>query len=278
MTPDRPTPPDRSTAPPLHRSTAPAPHRSTLTFALAGKGGTGKTTVAALLVRALLRAGRKPVLAIDADPNATLGEALGLQPDRTVVGAVEQYFGERANIPAGMSRDKYLEQRLAEVVCESRGFDLLVMGRPEGAGCYCAANNVLRASIDALTKSYASVVMDNEAGMEHLSRRTTRSADHLILVSDHSVRGVRTVARLSALATELELGIGKRWLVLNRSPATIDPAVAAAARESGLPIALTLPDDPAIGCADLGGTSLLELAGSPAADGVETLLERLTAG
>jgi CO dehydrogenase maturation factor len=250
----------------------------TTTFALAGKGGTGKTTVAALLVRALLRAGKKPVLAIDADPNATLGEALGLQPDRTVVGAVEQYFGERADIPAGMSRDKYLEQRLAEVVCESRGFDLLVMGRPEGAGCYCAANNVLRASIDALTKNYASVVMYNEAGMEHLSRRTTRSADHLLLVSDHSVRGVRTVARLSALATELELGIGKRWLVLNRAPATIEPAVTAAARESGLAIALTLPEDPAIGGADLTGASLLELNASPAADGVETLLARLTAG
>jgi CO dehydrogenase maturation factor len=250
----------------------------TTTFALAGKGGTGKTTIAGLLVRALLRADKKPVLAIDADPNATLGEALGLQPDLTVVGAVDKYFGERANIPAGMSRDKYLEQRLAEVICESKGFDLLVMGRPEGAGCYCAANNVLRASIDALTHSYVSVVMDNEAGMEHLSRRTTRSADHLILVSDHSVRGVRTVARLSALAAELELGIGKRWLVLNRAPAQVDLAVEAAAKECGLPIALTLPTDPAIGKADLTGTSLLELGDdSPAASGVAELLRRLTA-
>ncbi len=248
------------------------------TFALAGKGGTGKTTVAALLVRALLRAGTKPVLAIDADPNATLGEALGVQPERTVVGAVERYFGERADIPAGMSRDKYLEQRLAEVVCESRGFDLLVMGRPEGAGCYCAANNVLRASIDALTKSYAAVVMDNEAGMEHLSRRTTRSVDHLILVADHSVRGVRTTKRLDALADEIELGIGARWLVLNRVPATIDPAVEAAARETGLPLLPLVPEDPGVVRADLAGTSLLELDGSPAAAGVESLLRRLTSG
>ena len=263
----------------MTETNSPTPRRSNaLSLAVAGKGGTGKTTIAALLVRALVRGGRRPVLAIDADPNATLGEALGLQPDNTVVGAVEKYFGERADIPAGMSRDKYLEQRLAEVVCEHAGFDLLVMGRPEGAGCYCAANNVLRASIDALGKSYRAVVMDNEAGMEHMSRRTTRSVDHLILVSDHSVRGVRTAVRVNALATELNLGIGKRWLVINRAPPTIDPAVEAVAKEAGLPILLTLPQDEGIARADITGTSLLDLPDdSPAATGIDDLLRRLTA-
>ena len=152
------------------------------------------------------------------------------------------------------------------------------MGRPEGAGCYCAANNVLRASIDALGKSYSALVMDNEAGMEHMSRRTTRAVDHLILVSDHSVRGVRTAVRVNALATELDLGIGKRWLVINRAPQTVDPAVEAVAKEAGLPILLTLPQDEAIGRADITGASLLDLPDdSPAAKGVEELLRRLTA-
>ena len=187
----------------------------TFTIALAGKGGTGKTTTAALVVRALREMGVKDVLAVDADPNSTLQEALGVEVERSVGEITEELMQTSDNTPGGLTKDAWLQGNENCYGVESREFDLLSMGRPEGAGCYCYANNLVRGCIDGLSRGYDFVVMDNEAGLEHLSRRTTRNVDALLIVSDPSVRGVRTSTRLDALASELDIGINARYLVIN---------------------------------------------------------------
>ncbi|MBN2496051.1 MAG: AAA family ATPase [Deltaproteobacteria bacterium] len=244
-------------------------------IAVAGKGGTGKTTVASLVVRHLLATGRTPVLAVDADPNHTLGEALGIEVGKTLGSMREEFFGERAKIPAGMSKQSFLERQLHASVIESQGMDLLVMGRQEGPGCYCFLNNVLRRFLDTLTGDYAFAVIDNEAGMEHLSRRNTRKIDLLLLVSDQTVKAVRAIGRIAGLAEELELDVRQKLLVLNRS-AGADPAELTLEIERiGLPVAARLPVDEALQAADARGHSLLALpGGSPAMAALQDLLDR----
>ncbi len=157
--------------------------------AIAGKGGTGKTTVAALLIRYLLRTGKVPVLAVDADADTNLPDALGIAAGKTIgtIGkAREQFFQQKGEVPAGMPKEAYLELKLNQVLVETKDIDLLVMGRPEGAGCYCYINNVLRKYLDVLGKNYPFVIVDNEAGLEHLSRRTTQDVHHLLMVSEYS--------------------------------------------------------------------------------------------
>ncbi|HID11122.1 MAG TPA: carbon monoxide dehydrogenase, partial [Candidatus Latescibacteria bacterium] len=139
--------------------------------AVSGKGGTGKTTIAALLVRKLMRMDG-PVLAVDADPNSNLGEQLGMEVGETIGDIREEVLEEE--LPPGMTKDRYLELRIQETLTEGEGVDLLTMGRPEGPGCYCYVNHLLRGFLDRLSKNYRHIVVDNEAGMEHLSRRTTR--------------------------------------------------------------------------------------------------------
>jgi CO dehydrogenase maturation factor len=229
------------------------------TMALAGKGGTGKTTMAALVVRALREAGAPSILAVDADPNATLHEALGVDVERSVGELTEQMLASVESLPAGMTKRDWIEYNIQRYVVETPEFDLLEMGRPEGAGCYCYANSLVRECVDSLSGSYEYVVMDNEAGLEHLSRRTTRNVDVLLLVSDPSLRGTRTAARLSELADELSIGVGARYVVYNRAAAPLDPALTAAAEEHGLEIAGVVPDDPGIGACDLAGTGLFDL-------------------
>jgi len=232
----------------------------TLTIATAGKGGTGKTTLAGLLVRALVEEKMTPVLAVDADPNSCLHESLGTEPNRTVADLTEELkAAEGAPAPGGMTRDVWMEYGLQGCLTEETGFDLLTMGKPEGAGCYCYANNLVRGCIDALTRSYKAIVMDNEAGLEHLSRRTTRDVDVLLLVADPSVRGIRTVARLSALADELGIDVGTRMLVVNRASEPLHPALIDEAAAAGLPITAVIPNDPAVGACDLGGDGLQAL-------------------
>jgi CO dehydrogenase maturation factor len=230
------------------------------TFALAGKGGTGKTTTAALVVRALQELGARSVLAVDADPNSTLHEALGVVVERSVGEITEEMLQSPEAIPGGMSKDAWMELNIHRYVVETRDFDLLAMGRPEGAGCYCYANNLVRGCIDALQRSYEYVVIDNEAGLEHLSRRTTRDVDALFIVSDAAVRGVRTAARLSKLVDELEIGVGARYLIVNRSEAPPDLAVVAAIEESGVPFLGIIPSDEGITRSDITGRGLFDLA------------------
>lgn len=228
-------------------------------IAVAGKGGTGKTTVAGLLVRHLLATGRTPIFAVDADPNHTLGEALGIPVETTIGMMREEFIGERAQIPAGMSKDAVLERQMHAAIQEAEGIDLLVMGRQEGPGCYCYLNNVLRRFLDMLADDYPYIVVDNEAGMEHLSRRTTKKIDLLLVVCDHSVKAARAAGRIVELAEELQLRVGEKRLVLNRTPDNIRPEVQDEIDRSGLEILAKLPDDDLVTDADARGDSLVGL-------------------
>ena len=156
------------------------------------------------------------LLAIDADPNSALPESLGVKRQETVAGIIEDVSKHMDKIPAGMTKDRFLTMRVQEAVVEEDGFDLLVMGRPEGPGCYCYVNNLLREITTKVTKNYAYTVIDNAAGMEHISRRTARAIDRLVLVSDYSVMGVRSVKRIYDLARELEIKIGSTFLIINK--------------------------------------------------------------
>lgn len=239
--------------------------------ALAGKGGTGKTTIAGLVVRSLRRAGRVPVLAVDADPNTSLDAALGLRPGRTISDVVDATHGMR-EVPGNIPKSTYLEYELEGCLAEGRGVDLVAMGRPEGPACYCASNHLLRTHLDRLMGAYRSVVVDNEAGMEHLSRRTTRDVDLLLVVSDATLIGIRTALRIRALIGELSLTVRSSALIVNRV-ATLPPPVAQALAEGGLRLVGLVPDDPLVAAFELEGRSLLDLPDdAPAAEAVERML------
>ncbi|MCL4310524.1 MAG: AAA family ATPase [Actinomycetota bacterium] len=244
------------------------------TIAVAGKGGTGKTTLAALAVQYLVRRGETPVLAVDADPNSNLGQTLGIGVPITVGSAREQGFaGERA-IPGGMTKDQFVEYKIQEALAEGEGFDLLTMGRPEGAGCYCFANNIIRRYMDALAGDYRHVVMDNEAGLEHISRRTTRKTDVLMLVADAGVRGIQAARRVLDLAVEMKLEVGRTVFVLNRASEAAVAALMPEIERLELPLVATVPEDPGLFEAEVAGKSLLEIAGeSPAVAAAAALFD-----
>jgi CO dehydrogenase maturation factor len=218
------------------------------TIAVAGKGGTGKTTLSSLVVGHFIRRGATPVFAVDADANFNLNEQLGVAVDATIGGMREDMKRKiSANeVPPGMSKDQYMEMLLHETLIESAGFDLLVMGRPEGPGCYCAANNMLRRYLEVLAKNYPVVVIDNEAGMEHLSRRTTAKIDLLLLVSEPSPVGVMSAARIRDLARELQIEVGRTGLIINRVPEGRAAALEAEARGRDLEVLGTVPADAAV--------------------------------
>ena len=195
------------------------------TIAVAGKGGNGKTSIASLIIRYLLKNGKGPVLAVDADANANLGDSLGVQVKDTVGSMLATFQSEKMRIPAGMTKETYLDIKLNELLVENQGFDLLTMGRNEGEGCYCYPNTVLRKFIDDLEKNYKFTVMDNEAGMEHLSRGTTQNADELLLVSNATVKGVRTVGRIIELVAELKLRVRNKRVIINMVNGKLDDAV-----------------------------------------------------
>lgn len=251
-------------------------------LAVAGKGGSGKTTLSALLVRALLDKQCKPVLAVDADPNTNLGEGLGINVDATLGSTVEQFFGDRTKVPPGMTKEALLEMRFASIIDERKGFDLLSMGRGEGPGCYCSINNTLRMLMDRLTGSYKVVMIDNEAGLEHLSRRTTRKLDALLIVSDFAVRGLRAARGISELIDELELDVAHRMLVVSRAPADDAKREEAlkklldAAGGIDLELAGVIPQDEGIVQADLEQTSVFDLdAENPAVLAAIAVLDKV---
>jgi CO dehydrogenase maturation factor len=227
----------------------------------AGKGGTGKTSLAALTVRYLRDKRKGPVLAVDADSNACLNEAIGLKVHATIGHLREDSLqavragGER---PGGMTTEQLFDYQVQQSLIEGEGVDLMVMGRPEGPGCYCAANNIIRKYTDKLSEDYPYVVIDNEAGMEHLSRRTTHAVDLLVIVSDPTVKGVQTLKRIHGLVDELKLEVKERRFVINR--ATGDPAkILDYAKGLGLEIDATVPQDELIGEFDLEGRPVAEL-------------------
>jgi len=186
-------------------------------IAIAGKGGTGKTTLSALIIRVLKEQTSGSILAIDADPNSNLGEVLGLKRTSTIVEIVDDISKNPDEIPQGITKDRFIDLKIQESLTEEEGFDLLSMGRPEGPGCYCFVNNMLRELIKKLMKSYSYVVIDNEAGMEHLSRRLLRSIDSLFIVSDSSAIGIRSAGRISEIVDELKIKVKEKFLVLNKS-------------------------------------------------------------
>lgn len=192
-------------------------------IALAGKGGTGKTTVAGLLVRLLVERKAGSVLAVDADPNSNLGEVLGVPVNQTIGAVLDDVSANADKIPAGMSKDRYIEYKVQTAVVEADGFDVLTMGKPEGPGCYCYVNNVLRNVVEKLIKDYDWVIIDNEAGLEHLSRRTTRSADTLLVIAHNTPVALRAAQRVSALSDELKIKTGRKILLANSAAGDILP-------------------------------------------------------
>ena len=246
-----------------------------INIAVAGKGGSGKTTMASLVIRYLIKNGSGPILAVDADANANLGESLGLSVKQTVGSIIATFNEEKINIPAGMTKEAYLEFKLNDAMVESKGLDLVTMGRGEGPACYCYPNLLLRKFMDNLTGSYAYMVMDNEAGMEHLSRRTTQNIDELLLISDHSVKGVRTIARLRDLITELKLVVKRQSVIINFVPEKIDPLVSEELAKLGIEPTVTIPPDEEIEAYDLKLKPLPDLPDSKAARAVDNLMAKL---
>jgi len=239
------------------------------TIALSGKGGTGKTTVSSLLVRSFIAMGETPVLAVDADPNANLHEALGVSVKETLGSMREEAFSR--NIPPGMNRHDYVRLRFRQALVESEGFDLVAMGRPEGTGCYCFANDLLSECMQSLERDYPFIVIDSEAGMEHISRGTIGKPDLLLIVSDPGARGLRTIARIREIATQLGLEKEKIHVVFNQYKTGAAPVDIG--EES--PIAV-IPEDPAVEKADLAAEPVSLIPDdSPARVAVQELAEKI---
>jgi len=248
----------------------------TKTIAIAGKGGTGKTTIAALLIKLLTEKGT--VLAIDGDPSSNLHMALGLPLEETV-GRVREEMARAAGkgrLEPGISKPDYLELRIQEALVESKGVDLLAMGRPEGPGCYCAANNMIRHCIDRLGSNYDYVVIDSEAGMEHISRQTTRDVDILLIISDPTIRGISAAAHMKELIGELRTHVGRIALVVNRVRDGPPPEIEQAIREAKLELIGVLPEDPGMMELEVKGAPLTELGPeSPLQQGVSAIARKL---
>jgi CO dehydrogenase maturation factor len=247
-------------------------------LAMTGKGGVGKTTLSALTLSWLATHGQSPILAVDADCNANLNEALGVQYRATVGGIRESARKEAASLK-GVSKQEFLDLRVQEALIEQNGYDLIVMGRPEGQGCYCFANNVLRDVLDKLARNYKNIVIDSEAGLEHISRRTLLSVDYLLIVSDCTVRGIRTAGRISALADEVALPTRQRGLIVNRVPGGIlPPPMAEAVKATGLPLLAAIPLDEEVAALDADGVPVSTIAESaPARAAINQFLAHLFA-
>jgi CO dehydrogenase maturation factor len=232
-------------------------------FAVIGKGGVGKTTVAALLLRRLLASGETPLLAIDADPSNCLGPGLGITVETTLAD-LREILRDGAGRPPSMSSAEWLALQSEQAMVENPGFDLLTMGRPEGKGCYCFVNNLIRDHLDRLARSYRHVVLDCEAGLEHLSRRTTGSPDALICVAGRSRMAAETIRRSLALYAELHGALPPRVdLVLNQfeegEPLAAAFTALAAGGKSPFSRVFTIPRDPAVAACEAAGESLLAL-------------------
>jgi CO dehydrogenase maturation factor len=249
------------------------------TIAFAGKGGTGKTSLAAITIRYLREKRKKPVLAVDADSNNCLDEALGLDV-RATIGKLreESMLAVRSGggRPGGMSMEELFDYQVQQSIVESEGVDLMVMGRPEGPGCYCAANNIIRKYTDKFSESYSYVVIDNEAGMEHLSRRTTHGVDVLLIVSDATQRGIYTAQRINSLVDELKLDVASRALIINKVPEGEAEKLNAAAEGMGIKVAGAIPLDSNVSWHDLNGIPVVKiLPESPALKALYAILDSL---
>ncbi len=245
-------------------------------IAMAGKGGVGKTTVSALVTRYFTNHKKDPLLAIDADPNSNLGETLGLTIEKTVGDIRENFMKDPQGVPSGMDKMLYLEMLMNQVLIEEKTFDLLVMGRQEGQGCYCMVNNILNRFADELEKNYKYLLVDNEAGMEHLSRRTSGKVDILLMVTDYALRGLRAVGRINEMLGDLKLDVKHKGLIVNRAPETLSKAFLDEVEKIGVPILCTIPNDNNLLEFDMKMRSLLELEeDSSAVVAIDQMMEKV---
>ena len=259
----------------------------TTTIALAGKGGVGKTTIAGMVIKYLIQNQPGAVLAIDADPSSNLNMVLGLDLEWTVGDIREDLLAQVKNslnaggaamgaLPGGISKRDYLDYQIRSSLSEGDRFDLVAMGRSEGSGCYCAVNHNLREVIDAMSKNYAYVVIDNEAGMEHLSRRTTRDVQHLLIVTDPSQRGVVAAERIAGFRNDLDIRIENAYLVLNRLVGDMPGALEARIRQLDIPLLGIVPADRQLAELEFSGEPLVNLGDdSPVYCAVAEMMEKI---
>jgi CO dehydrogenase maturation factor len=226
-------------------------------IALAGKGGTGKTTIAGMLIKYLIKQNKTPILAVDADCNANLNEVLGVEISGTLGSAREEM--KKGDVPSGMTKDVFMEMKLEEAVVEADGFDLIVMGQPEGAGCYCAANSLLTNYLERLSGNYPYIVMDNEAGMEHISRLTTNNVNILLIVSDSSRRGLQAAIRIDELARCLKIVVDKSYMVINQAREALSQQAMEMIKKANLELIGTIPEDDLIYDYDFEGRPTIEM-------------------
>lgn len=259
----------------------------TITIALAGKGGVGKTTIAGMVIKYLVNNKPGPVLAIDADPSSNLNMVLGLNLDWTVGDIREDMLAQVKSsllgggaamgaLPGGITKHDYLEHQIRSSLAEGDAFDLIAMGRSEGTGCYCAVNHNLREVIDTISKNYRYIVIDNEAGMEHLSRRTTRDVQHLLVVSDPTQRGIVAAERIASFRNELDIRIEQAYLIINRLSGAIPPLLQAEIDKLGLPLLGTVAADEELSNFEFSGKPLVELGNdSPVYQSVAAMMKKI---
>ena len=235
------------------------------TIAVAGKGGVGKTTTCGMIIDYLCKKNRGPVLVVDADANSNLNEVLGVEVE-TSLGAIREEMAQaelKGSIPAGMTKADYADFKFNSALIEEDDFDMLVMGRTQGKGCYCYVNGVLKTLVDKYAKNYSYVVMDNEAGLEHVARGTLPHVDTMLLISDCSRRGIQAVARVAEMIGEMDLKPGKLGLIVNRAPGgVLDDGVKAEIEKHGLNLIGVLPQDEGVYRCDCDGEPSAKLPDS----------------
>ncbi len=259
----------------------------TTTIALAGKGGVGKTTIAGMVIKFLIQNQPGAVLAIDADPSSNLNMVLGVDLDWTVGDIREDMLSQvkeslsiggaaMGSMPGGISKRDYLDMQIRSSLVESDRFDLIAMGRSEGPGCYCAVNHNLREVIDSISRNYAYIVIDNEAGMEHLSRRTTRDVQHLLIVSDPTQRGLVAAERIASFRDELDIRIENAYLILNRVNGQIPAALEKRIEEINIPLLGIVPADRLLSEYEFSGQPLVDLGDdSPVYQAVDAMMRKI---
>ncbi len=259
----------------------------TTTIALAGKGGVGKTTTAAMVIKYLVQSQPGAILAIDADPSSNLNMVLGLDLEWTVGEIREGLLNQvkesltaggaaMGTISGGMSKRDYLDYEIRSSLSEGDRFDLIAMGRSEGPGCYCAVNHNLREVVDSISKNYRYAVIDNEAGMEHLSRRTTRDVQHLLIVTDPTQRGLVAAERIAGFRDELDIHIENSYLILNRLNGPVPDALQAGIDRMDVPLLGMIPADQRLMEFEFSGRPLVELGDdSPVYQAVAEMMKKM---
>ncbi len=235
------------------------------TIAVAGKGGVGKTTTCGMIIDYLTNTGKTPVLVVDADANSNLNEVLGVEVE-TSLGAIREEMAQaelKKTIPAGMTKADYAEFKFNSAIIEEDDFDMLVMGRTQGKGCYCYVNGVLKTQVDKYAQNYRYIVMDNEAGLEHVARGTLPHVDTMLLISDCSRRGIQAAARVAEMVEEMNLNPGRMGLIVNRAPGgVLENGVMEEINKHGLHLLGVLPQDEDIYRCDCDGKPSAKLPGN----------------